>query len=62
MEMGLLMLLMKKICNYSAFCALMETESATFGEPLLHAEVVLLNRTSIVDLVAALGQLSCYSA
>ena len=40
----------------------METESTTFGGPLLHAEVVLLNRTSIVDLAVAVGQLSCYSA
>ena len=40
----------------------METKSTTFGEPLLHAEVVLLNRTSIVDLAVAVGQLSCHSA
>ena len=40
----------------------MENESTTFGEPLLHDEVVLLNRTSMVDLAAAVGQLSRYSA
>ena len=33
----------------------METERTTFGEPLLHAEVVLLNRTSIVDLAVAVS-------
>ena len=31
----------------------METERTTFGESLLHAEVVLLNRTSIVDLAVS---------
>ena len=40
----------------------METERTIFGESLLHAEVVLLKRTSIVDLAVAVGQLSCYSA
>ena len=40
----------------------METERTTFGESLLHAEVILLNRASIVDLAVAVGQLSYYSA
>ena len=29
---------------------------------LMHGEVVLLNRTPKVDLAAAVGQLSCFSA
>ena len=29
--------------------AQMETERTTFGEPLLHAEVVLLNRTELIS-------------
>ena len=40
----------------------METERTTFDESLLHAEVVLLNRTLIVDLAVAVGQVSCHLA
>ena len=62
MEMGLLMLLMKKNAIIQLIALKGKPKRTTFGEPLLHAEVVLLNRTSIVDLAVAVGQWSCHSA